>query len=301
VTHRELISLPKPFTEQYLIEELLRVHAILGRTPKTTELKIYKAPSKDVYKNRFGNYYNACIIAGIPVARTKRGITDEELLEILKVIYSKKGSPITNDDLGLDKGLPDPSTYQKRFGGVNKAANIAGVPSISHYNLSDEEMLSMLRDSFLKLGRPPHSDELSKLGLPSDVTFRTRFGSYTKALLSCGVTDRINYSGNYRGLKCLAEDGTVCLSFPELIITNFFIQNKVSFEKESHYPNSKYRTDWKVGDTFIEYFGLQGNSAYDEKIVKKRKICLENNIKLIEIYPKDIDALGGILQSVLTA
>jgi hypothetical protein len=353
--------LKKPYNKQFLISELLRVYSFLGRTPKTTELKQHGLPSKDVFQKNFGNFYTACIEAGIPAPRTKRGVTDEELLNILREIYKQKNAPITNEDLGLCKGLPDPSTYQKRFGGVNKAASLAGVPSVSHYNFSDEELLSklkdlyeklgktpsredleehnlptdatyrarfgslttaykhigvvskgrweesdeellnMLKDLFLELGRPPHSSELPKYGLPTDVTYRNRFGSYTEALLKCGVTDVIHSTGSYRGIKCLAEDGTVCLSFAELLITNFLIENGIAYEKEPHYPNSKYRADWKVGDVFIEYFGLKGKSRYDDKIIKKRAICNDYGISLLEIYPKNLNDLNSIFQSIMTA
>ena len=39
---------------------------------------------------------------------------------------------------------------------------------------------------------------------------------------------------------------------------------------------------------FIEVFGLDGIPKYDEKTAWKIQLCKDNNIPLLELYPKDI-------------
>ncbi len=42
-------------------------------------------------------------------------------------------------------------------------------------------------------------------------------------------------------------------------------------------------------NTVVEFFGLAGvQKTYDEIIIKKRELCKNLGLKLIEIYPKDI-------------
>jgi hypothetical protein len=63
---------------------------------------------------------------------------------------------------------------------------------------------------------------------------------------------------------------------------------KIEHTKEPQYPESSYRADFKVKETLIEYFGLSGNSDYDNKTKEKKNICNKFDINLISIYPKDL-------------
>jgi hypothetical protein len=289
----------KRYSDEYLLSELRRVYGILKRTPTCEELKEHGAPNKTTYTNRFKNYSKACELAGISPLRVRKGITNEELISILRKVYEDKKKPLMHGDFDGTNGLPSSSVISKRFGGFCRACYKAGVPSVSHYKITKEEMTLMLKDLYEKLGRAPHSSELTENGLPSDVTYRDNFGSYTKALLIAGVTDVIHSKGNYRGVKCLAEDGTVCSSLGELKITNFLIEKDISFEKEVKYPNTKYRVDWKINTTFVEFFGLKGKNEYDRKIEIKREICRNEGMRLIEIYPNDLTDLDSALSEVL--
>jgi hypothetical protein len=39
----------------------------------------------------------------------------------------------------------------------------------------------------------------------------------------------------------------------------------------------------------VEFFGLAGvQKRYDARLERKRKFCVDNDFRLIEIYPKDI-------------
>ncbi|EKD65758.1 MAG: hypothetical protein ACD_49C00094G0004 [uncultured bacterium (gcode 4)] len=47
--------------------------------------------------------------------------------------------------------------------------------------------------------------------------------------------------------------------------------------------------DFKIGDSFVEFFGLQGEvESYDRLVKEKEVFCNENSLKLIKIYPNDL-------------
>jgi len=101
-----------------------------------------------------------------------------------------------------------------------------------------------------------------------------------------------------RGTVCLSKDKHLCLSLAEKRIDDWLFHNKIRHNKEPVYPkdaqlnpNGVLRADWKVGDAFIEFFGLKGSHEYDKKIYIKKQLCKKHNLQLIEIYNQDISQL----------
>ncbi len=45
---------------------------------------------------------------------------------------------------------------------------------------------------------------------------------------------------------------------------------------------------------FIEYFGLQGDPDYDEKIKEKQRICMNWGIDLISVCPSDLVSIAKL-------
>lgn len=124
------------------------------------------------------------------------------------------------------------------------------------------------------------------------------FGSWFKALIEAGVLENDSQKMSF-GYKVLANDGHECLSLGEKNIDDWLYLNKIPHDKEPLYPGVFLRADWKVGNYFIEYWGLYGNEDYDNKILIKREIAEEYKIPLIEIFPEDIPNLKlklGILK-----
>ena len=157
---------------------------------------------------------------------------------------------------------------------IEKIPSQSYVDEISH-NLSDfsltkrKEILILLKDK------------------PSIENIKRKFGSWLKALIDSGILENETRDTG-RGTQCLAKDGHLCFSLGEKTIDDFLFDNKIEHSKEPYYPESNYRADFKVDDCFIEYFGLYGIPDYDKKIRRKRNIAKQNNIGLIEIYPKDL-------------
>lgn len=100
--------------------------------------------------------------------------------------------------------------------------------------------------------------------------------------------DKVYFSGK----------GTKCLSYYELLITEWLEVNKVNFEKEVFYrdviknDNSLRRFDWviysKSNVYYVELFGLANFQGYAKNMQNKIYDCRINNINLVELYPEDL-------------
>lgn len=120
--------------------------------------------------------------------------------------------------------------------------------------------------------------------------YKEVFGSWLKALIAAGILEKDSQQMIF-GTKVLANDGHECLSLGEKTIDDWLYLNMIPHEKEPIYPGGYLRADWKVGDFFIEYWGLKGMEDYDKRILIKREIAKEKKISLIEIYPEDLPNL----------
>lgn len=144
------------------------------------------------------------------------------------------------------------------------------------------------RDDFLSLGRDERLRVLRLFGnKPSDKRVAELFGSWFHALIKSGVLDE-DAQRMARGIRCLAKDGHCCLSLGEKTIDDTLFSLGISHEKEPRYPVQQYRADFLVNGTFIEYFGLAGDSDYDERTRIKKEICLRHGLRLIALYPNDL-------------
>ncbi len=75
------------------------------------------------------------------------------------------------------------NTYESRFGGWNNALVRAGLEINLKRNISDEELFENLENIWIKLGRQPKSNEVSRpLSKYSHATYSARFGTWNKAL-----------------------------------------------------------------------------------------------------------------------
>ncbi len=122
---------------------------------------------------------------------------------------------------------------------------------------------------------------------PSIKCVKEVFGSWLNALIESEIIEGDAIKMKI-GTRCLAKDGHVCLSLGEKTIDDYFFVNKITHDKEPRYPDGNYKGDFLCGNVIIEYFGLVGKAEYDKKIKEKINICKRHNIKLIEIYPKDL-------------
>jgi hypothetical protein len=169
----------------------------------------------------------------------------------------------------------------------------------SYNNITNEELLSVLSNIHKDMGRTPTKEELGQNGIPSYFIYVERFGTYSNA---CSLANVPVNGGMYNFSICYSKNGDMCWSNSEKAITDFFIDNHISFEKEIYYSQfcSKgkcgyLRCDWMLGNDFIvEYFGLMKHKYYRKMVSRKRNLCSINNIELLELTEKDINNLNKI-------
>lgn len=134
---------------------------------------------------------------------------------------------------------------------------------------------------------------------------KKKFGSWFTALAGTGALPN-GVLATARGIRCLAKDGHTCHSLDEQRIDDWLYVHDLDHEREPNYPQhpsfnpaGKRRADWKVRETFIEYFGLIGDPEYEKKMDEKILLAQESNIPLIAIYPADIEKLDERVGSLL--
>ena len=89
--------------------------------------------------------------------------------------------------------------------------------------------------------------------------------------------------------RYIASDGHRCDSLAEKMIDDFLSEHNVVHERSIPYLGyNKFRVDFVIDGVFIEYFGRVGLHDYDEIIKRKKALCQQTNIRLIELYPLDV-------------
>lgn len=113
------------------------------------------------------------------------------------------------------------------------------------------------------------------------------FGSWFDALIAADVLagEVVRHA---RGVQCLALDGHVCLSFGEKTVDDLMTRAGIPHDREPHYPVGRYRADWRVGKTLVEYYGLAGNSAYEVRRTTKEAIARQHEVSVLGIEPRDL-------------
>ncbi|MCX6720091.1 MAG: hypothetical protein NTV36_03240 [Candidatus Staskawiczbacteria bacterium] len=154
-----------------------------------------------------------------------------------------------------------------------------------------EKLIKIIKGAAKKLKRVPARREF--WGGVDKACMRL-FGSWNKAISEAGfIPNRSHDNRMYKRIVAKAKDGHSCDSVSELLIDNWLYKNRIAHERDTHYPNTNHKTDWKIfakeKEIFVEYFGLANDSPrYDRCIKEKIKLCDINKITLIAIYPKDL-------------
>lgn len=140
--------------------------------------------------------------------------------------------------------------------------------------------------------------------LPSYSFYTSKYGDFRIPLIKIGVLPEQVLSGKY-GYLCIAKDGHKCRSLAELKIDNFLYENGVEHEIEPLYPfhdkynkNGRRRADWKIGNAYVEYWGLADQDHYRRKMQDKINMAEELSIPLIGITQVDLLNLSVILRKI---
>jgi hypothetical protein len=167
------------------------------------------------------------------------------------------------------------------------------------------QMIDELKRLAEKLNRTPLVEELSANGLPSSKSYERYFDGYKNACRLAGL--EINVSLYGKAKIYYSSTGDVCFSMAELIVTEFFIENKIQYTKDIMYREiisdkrcGTKRTDWILKDgSVVEYWGYPNVDDYDIGVALKIKICEDNNINLIQLVRKNLTKLHEVFSQYL--
>lgn len=128
---------------------------------------------------------------------------------------------------------------------------------------------------------------------------RKFFGTWNGAIKAAGYEPNpVRFAKQFT-----ANDGHRCDSLSEKIVDDWLYARKINHEIKVKYPwNNGMSADFKVGDCWIELFGLVGQlETYDRLMKIKLEKIQQNHLKLISIYLSDLfpknhleDKLGAL-------
>lgn len=144
-----------------------------------------------------------------------------------------------------------------------------------------EDLLAGIKKFYISHGRIPLKRELGNRRI-----YRQHFGTWNNAIRAAGFKPNPVLFSN----KFVAKDGHYCDSFSEKIIDEWLHDQKVIHGRNLKYGKTKMTADFFIAPNIvIEFFGLAGvQKKYDRIIKRKKELCRKLNLKLIEVYPKDL-------------
>lgn len=212
-------------------------------------------------------------------------------------------------------------------------ARLGGVPDLGMFGAWEESVVWALRELVEEFGGPPSRGQLSEplrglepaardraIALRMLLPYRPSDVARVEAM---GVADRKVYSWSEwlaraglletgvrrsRGWVSTAQDGHLCSSLLELHVDDFMHRHGIIHEKEPAWPAHAHlnmtglRADWLLEDgTMVEAFGMKTSPEYADKIKRKRKRALaeELGLRLIEVDETDLPHLREIFTHYL--
>lgn len=164
---------------------------------------------------------------------------------------------------------------------------------------SDEEYKEIIIEKikeFNKInGRIPFKQEM--WGIYNAV--KRVFGTWNQAIIASGFKPNpVKFANKY-----FANDGHKCDSMAEKIIDDWLFARNIKHETKVPYGYHQMTADFKIRDTYVEFFGLLGqNEKYDRLAKEKQAFCKEKNLNVAKIYPNDlfpINKLDNIFNNIL--
>ena len=305
-----------PTTEWEELLELLKPFDKDGITHKASDLNIKRLLNSewseediDILKEYYGEKSTKQLVILLP-HRTESSIVtkgyklglesrirwSDEDIEIFIKEYSIK----TNKELANIFNR----THTAIMGEAMKLGLKKNLDEHLYRTYSKEKLINDLKEFAQVLGSTPVVYEIDKnKEIAHSQTYIRYFEGYTNACQIAGLEP--NYEGNIFSPKTYrSKNNDLCLSHPELIISNLFIDNALLYEKEVYYRDiiddkrcGYKRCDWFLVDgTIVEYFGMPNKDFYQKRIKEKQEICNDNNLMLLELYPKDMTkGLEGLI------
>ena len=322
----------KPLTEEerinISINELIKLANTLNKCPTVAEYESIKHRGyqrRDLEKHLKMKYNNICR-KYVPQYKLNNDmdVSKETIFKDMKDILIKNGRAMTFDEM-KDQGLHySYSIFESKcnmlFNDIILHLGYVPIGTTTSTRTRDE-MLDDFNKLFIKLNRIPTVKDLDKNnGETSNwSTYIRHFDSIENICKILNIDYDKYYINKSPGKSCLDKNGGRCRSFMECIITNYYIDNNIIYEKEPSYSdfieNDTRRLDWKLTINnkfyYVEYAGMYyPNKMYshiNEKYVNK----IDNKIKDLKgvgryeeclfIFPDDIKTktLKEIFESFL--
>ncbi|MBR0467322.1 DEAD/DEAH box helicase family protein [Candidatus Saccharibacteria bacterium] len=192
-----------------LIEMLRKLAREIGHTPTVEDVNCCRwMPNSEMYMLRFNSFNKALIRAGLNINHNT-DISNDEMLEKLRWLASKLGHVPTIREVNDCDELPSSHLYAKRFGDSYTKATIAAGFNVKSFRFkSNDELLDMLREFSMKIGKSPTLEEVNMCEwLPSCTLFYERFKtkSWNDVLKIAGL------KANRRSPRQLSDDKLLAL------------------------------------------------------------------------------------------
>ena len=144
-----------------------------------------------------------------------------------------------------------------------------------------EVIIDKIKEFYKINGRIPFKQEMWGIHKPA----RKIFGTWNNAIIAAGFKPNpVRFANKY-----IAKDGHKCDSMAEKIIDDWLFVRKIKHETKVPYNHHRMTADFKIDNTYVEFFGLQGEvKSYDRLVKEKEILWREENLKVIKIYPNDL-------------
>lgn len=281
---------------EYHTNEKLKIDTQLLTGSDIEEIK--GMPSVATYVRRFGGIVDAYKKLGVDYYEFNRKKSKEKLEDDYHRLAKALGhAPHSRDlDRASLKGLTaSAKTYAEHFGSILKTQVTLGYEPTNLGDLvTDEEILEGIIRLSEEIGDIPTQRDITECEyLPSLSRLASSFGTFRKTLIEAGFDEK-----EIRGKVRTTNNSNVCYSRYELLFCKTLENRKIKFEKDVKYEDyvsnlgKRYTCDFvaEIDEQtyFIEVFGITNSSSYDKRTEEKIRLCKENGLKLIEIYPEDI-------------
>lgn len=182
----------------------------------------------------------------------------------------------------LEKPICANPHCEKQIGLENKIYCSAECRFYNENEINKQRVVTEIRNFFKKFDRIPMKNELPALCSRG----RHGFGTWNKAIKAAGfIPNKVVFSKRYT-----ANDGHRCDSLSEKIVDDWLSARNIKHEIHVRYPwGNGMSADFKVGDYWIELFGLSGQfKNYDCLMTQKLELIKQYNLKLVKLYLSDI-------------
>lgn len=92
-------------------------------------------------------------------------------------------------------------------------------------------------------------------------------------------------------LKYVSQEGVYLRSGLEAMYDCYLHELGIPHEHEVPVPGSRYISDFKIGNLYVEIEGMEKCKPYELKQVKKKKHYIESNLEVLWLQPKQVKEL----------